>query len=439
MSSRIQRAWDNLQSSLWFLPLLVGTGLMLLAFLISWIDRTLGTDSITLLPFFPEAGAAGAREMVGIIGGSVLSVASVAFSFTIVVFSFASAQYSSRTLRTFMDDNLNQAVLGTLLGSFVYCIIVLRSTRLEEDAPVPALSVSFAMVLALVCLSLFVLFIHHVAESIQSYHIIERLASQTVTASRHLFPSHIGEDATDPTRPNSFSMARDAREVWASHSGYLQMVDGDLLMKTATRHDLRVVLEKSVGNFVVAGETLAMVGPAERVTGRALRDLEYAFVLGKVRTIFQDAQYGVLQLSDVAVKALSPAINDPNTAIMSLNQLGNVLRQVASSKFPGPFRCDKEGVLRVFAFGPTFETLADQAFDQIRRHATLDAAVLIKILDVIGEVADETDSEERMAVLRTHALAVREAFELNIRHGRDRQLFNEKFASIETVLRMTDK
>jgi uncharacterized membrane protein len=438
MIHRLRRNWDNIQSSLWFVPSVIVVGLVLVAFLLVWIDRLLGTESITLLPFFPDAGAAGAREMLSIIASSALTVASVAFSFTIVVFSFASAQYSSRTLRTFMDDNVNQIVLGVFLGSFVYCTVILRSTRLEENAPVPEIAVSFALVLAFVNLILFIVYIHHLGESIQAYHIIDRLAKQTITATSHLFPAHIGTEATGEPDAAQFSMPVDAVKVRASYNGYLQAVDGDLLMRVVTGYDLHMVLAKSVGNFVAAGEALAVVGPPERVTSRALRDIEYAFVLGKVRTIFQDAQYGILQLSDVAVKALSPAINDPNTAIMSLNQITNVLRRIAGAPIPGPFRCDPHGHVRVFAFGQSFETLVAQGFDQIRRHALLDVAVLIKILDAISEVAEDTQDPARFAVLKRHALAVKETCALNITQTRDLALFNDKLASIASALHLTD-
>jgi uncharacterized membrane protein len=436
MMYRIQRAWDNLQSSLWFVPFLIVGGMIVLAFTFVWVDQNFGTHIVTLLPFFPEAGAAGTREMLSIIGGSVLTLGGVAFSFTIVVFSFASTQYSSRTLRTFMDDNVNQVVLGVILGCFVYCMVVLRSTRLEENAPVPELSASFALLLALASLSLFIIFIHHVAEAIQAYHIISRLAAQTIDAAQHLFPAHIGADSGSDEDARHFSMSVDAGKVLARRSGYIEMVDGDLLMRVLARHDLHAVLEKSVGNYVVEGEMIAAVGPPERVTPRVLRDIEYAFVLGKVRTIFQDAQYGILQLSDVAVKALSPAINDPNTAIMSLNALGNVLRRLASARFPGPYRCDAQGVVRVFAFGQTFPMLVAQAFDQIRRHATLDTAVLLKMLDVISEVADNIADEERLEVLREHARAVREACNLNIRHSRDRALFDARYEEVAETLKL---
>jgi uncharacterized membrane protein len=439
MIHRLRRNWDNLQSSLWFVPTLIVLGLIGVAFLFNWIDRRLGTEAITLLPFFPDAGAAGAREMLGIIASSALTVASVAFSFTIVVFSFASAQYSSRTLRTFMDDNINQVVLGVLLGSFAYCTVVLRSTRLEENAAVPELAVSFALVLAFANLVLFIVYIHHLGESIQAYHIIDRLARQTITAAAHLFPAHIGDDATGEPDAALFSMPVAAAKVRASRNGYLQAVDGDLLMRVVTSYDLHVVLEKSVGNFVVEGETLAMVGPPQRITLRVMREIEYAFVLGKVRTIFQDAQYGILQLSDVAVKAPSPAINDPNTAIMSLNQIANVLRHIASSPIPGPFRCDPYGQVRVFAFGQSFETLVAQGIDQIRRHALLDVAILIKVLDAVSEVAEDTQDPSRLSVLKLHVLAVKETCALNIRHTRDLDLFNQKLASLSDALHLTDE
>src|SRR5438045_7844249 len=191
MLLRFQRIFNNIQGSLWFVPSLIVVLLMALAYIMVRLDRSVGYDAAVQLPLVFEAGPEGTRDMLATIAGSMLTVASVAFSFTIVVFSFALSQYASRTLHSFMDDNTNQVVLGTLLGSFVYCLLILRTVRIESGQQfVPVLSASVALLLAIVDLALFIIFIHHVSESIQAYHIIQRVGQATSHAISALYPPH---------------------------------------------------------------------------------------------------------------------------------------------------------------------------------------------------------------------------------------------------------
>jgi uncharacterized membrane protein len=435
MTYRLHRTWNTIQGSLWFIPILIVLGSIGVAYLASWLD----SEKIgRALPFVLEAGPDEARAILSTIAGSMLTVASVAFSFTIVVFSFASSQYSSRTLHHFMDDNTNQVVLGALLGSFVYCLLILSTVRITDEATVPALSVTVALLIALIDMVLFILYIHHVAESIQAYHIVHRITKSTLPAIEHIFPGHIGQDA-DPqpgetVETNGIAM----RDVCATATGYVQTVDGGLVMDVTSRDDLLVVMNKRIGSFVTKGETLARVGPAGRVTPDAISKLQYSFVLGNHRTLFQDPLYGILQLSDIAVKALSAAINDPNTVVMALNQLGAVLRLVAAKELPTPVRCDERGKVRVIAEGPTFSSMAAQVFDQVRRYGMTDSAIPLKMLDIIGEVAEEVRDEERLAVLREHTRAIMEDANRHIRPSRDRELINDKMRSIAGVLKLDD-
>ncbi|MEO8287274.1 MAG: DUF2254 domain-containing protein [Chloroflexota bacterium] len=431
---RFQRVFNNLQGGLWFVPSLVVALLIGLAYLMVWLDRTVGNSVAANLPLVFEAGPEGTRDMLSTIAGSMLTVASVAFSFTIVVFSFASSQYASRTLHSFMDDNTNQIVLGTLLGSFVYCLLILRTTRIENDQDfVPVLSATFALLLAIVDLMLFILFIHHVSESIQAYHIINRVGQATNKAIIGLYPEHMQRrDAQDDSdeRVAAFEMS----EVLAGQSGYIQMVYGRQLLDMAVRHDLVVVLHKSVGNFVLKNELLATVGPADRVSDDLVRQIRDAFASGPHRTIYQDPLYGMLQLSDIAIKALSPAINDPNTAVMALNEMSLVLRQLAARELPRHVLLDKNGQARIIAPVLTFDAMAAHAFDQVRRYGMGDATIPAKMLDVIAEIAERCDLPGQRAVLKEHVKAIMRDADRHIENERDRAQINAEMADVVGAL-----
>ncbi|HET9492625.1 MAG TPA: DUF2254 domain-containing protein [Chloroflexia bacterium] len=434
MLIRLKRIWDRLQGSLWFVPLAIVAAYFALSFGMVALDRALGDEVTKRLPVLFEAGPEGTRDMLSTIAGSILSVAAVAFSFTIVVFSFASSQYASRTIHSFMDDNTNQIVLGMLLGTFVYCLLILRTVRLESDNPfVPLLSTSVALVLAIVDLALFVLFIHHISESIQAYHIIRRVGSQTRKAIESLYPTHVHSALTEE-EVGVLVDERNTVEVESRTDGYIQAVDTDYLMHMAERSDLLIVMHKGVGRFVVKGEALSLVGPAARVTQSVRRAVHSCFSLGHHRTILQDPQYGLLQLSDIAIKALSPAINDPNTAVMSLNEISSVLRTLAGRDIPRHVLCGSEGKPRLVTLGPTFESMVSQAFDQIRRYGMADATVAAKMLDVIAEVAERTDLQEQRVALIEHVLAIREDADRKLLSMRDRLYLNERLAPAAAAL-----
>lgn len=437
MLVRFRRIWDRLQGSLWFVPLVVLALYVAASFVMVSLDRAFGNEAFPTVPVLFEAGPEGTRDMLSTIAGSILSVAAVAFSFTIVVFSFASSQYASRTLHSFIDDNTNQVVLGMLLGTFVYCLLILRTVRLESAQPfVPLLSTSLALVFALVDLGLFVLYIHHVAESIQAYHIIYRVGHATRKTIDHLFPPHDRDDRTalSDEEVGDLLDERDAVEVRSHEDGYIQAVDTEFLLHLAERHDLIIVMHKGVGRFVSVEEVLALVGPASRVTPPVMRSVRSCFALGHHRTIFQDPQYGVLQLSDIAIKALSPAINDPNTSVMSLNEISSVLRMLAGRDLPRHVLRGVNGAPRLVTVTPTFESMVSQAFDQIRRYAMSDATVVAKMLDVIAEVAEEIRVDTQRDVLVEHIMAIREDADRKLQSTRDRLYVNERMALAAVTL-----
>ncbi|HEX8597564.1 MAG TPA: DUF2254 domain-containing protein, partial [Chloroflexia bacterium] len=334
----------------------------------------------------------------------------------------------------FMDDNVNQTVLGTLLGTFVYCQLVLRTIRLEENSFVPSISVNFALLLATADLGLFIFYIHHVSETIQAYHIIHRVGAGTRKSIESIFHARASSPVHHIEDEDLYRLIGPQVDICSSKVGYIQAIDTDSILALMQRHDLFIEYTKAVGMYVVQGERLARVGPTSRVTPAILTQVQKSFLLGAHRTLYQDPQYGVLMLADIAIKALSPAINDPNTAVMSLNQISSVLRLVAARELPEQVRYGVDGKVRAILNEPTFEKLAAQAFDQVRRFGTTDATIPIKLLDVIDEIAAEDTLPAHLEVLRLHARAIVEDAELNLKSTRDKALFSQKVASLPPTL-----
>lgn len=419
--SRIALAWSSLVSTLWFVPAILVVGAVAGAFLMVEASTRVDGESLARWPRLFGAGAEGSRGMLATIAGSMITVAGVTFSITVVAVTQASAQYSPRILRNFMRDRPSQLVLGGLAAIFAYCLVVLRTIRSGEDEVrfVPSLAVLLGFVLAGVGLGLLLYYIHHVASSLQPTSIIRRVTDDTLAAVDRLFPAEIGaparEAAGDEVPPPG---APGARVVLARSTGYLQFVDAARLLDAACRDDLVVHVAHRVGDFVVEGMPLATVA-ARRGGADTDGPLHDAFEIGAFRTVDQDAEFGVVQLVDIALKALSPGVNDPTTALTCLDYLGAILvRAAARADEPAVRRVD--GTVRVVAHGPTFERLLDRALHDIRRNARGQHAILEAILRVLDTVGGVTTDPARRALLAAHAELVLEAVERTVEAPGDR-------------------
>ena len=416
---RMGLTWQDLRSSLWFVPTLLVLGSAVLAILMIEAESYVVRERLmTRWPRIFGAGAEGARGMLSAIAGSMITVAGVAFSITIVAFTLAASQYTSRILRAFMRDRASQAVLGILLGVFVYCLVVLRTIRGgEEDLFVPSLAVLGAVILALIAIGFLVFFIHHVSDLIQASSIIKAVTDETLAAVDRLYPEHSapGDHRADPA---SEVEANAWTGVPARMTGYVQAVNGKRLAELAREHNTLIRMERGVGDFVV--EDTPIVSLAGKQPDEPLaKELNAAFSTGRHRTVHQDAGYGVRQIVDIALKALSPAINDTTTAVICIDHLGAILVRLADRSLSSP-REIGDGQSRLIHCSRTFRSFVAEAFDQIRQNGKDNPAVLARLLDTLALISGRTDDPERRDVLRQQALAVIEAAENNITSAHDR-------------------
>lgn len=411
MSGRLQRFWDETRSSMGFIPALLTIGATMLALMMVRLDHVADPDAAGLGWLVFGGGPEGAQGVLSAIASSVVTVVGVIFSVTIVALTLASQQFTPRVLRQFTSDRGIQAVLGIFLGTFVYCLLVLRTVRSSDFGEfIPHFAVTVGVVLAVVSLGMLLFFIHHVSRSIQVGYLLERIAAETHAAVDHLFPEPLGR-AADPEHPEPQEPPGAACPLRPG-SGYLQVVDGEPLLKALEEHDLTLRLERRVGEFVPWGATLATVWPVERVRPEVRERLAGALPLGPNRTPAHDAEFGVVQIVDIAVKALSPGINDPTTAQTCIQHLTGILIHLGRRQIPSPCRKDARGVVRLIAPGPGWERMLGLAYDAIRHYGRADARILGTLLQSMGDVAREVEDPGRRAVLldqvlRTEALAVR--------------------------------
>lgn len=345
--------------------------------------------------FPPEPQAA--YVVLGTIAGSMITVVAVVYSVLLVVLTFASTQFSPRVLVSFVEDRVSQTTLGVFVGTFTYCLLTLPAIRSQPRPFVPSVAVILAMIFAVVCLGCLLYFIHHIASSIQASQIVDRIARDTERVVDQLFVHPLARAPIEIERePVMMGTA-----VVAPRSGYIRSIDERGLLATARAADLVLCVERYIGQFVIEGTPVLNVSPAERLTVALGAACLRAFNIGPARTMEQDIEFGVLQIVDIALRAISPAVNDPTTALTCIDHLGRILVRAATRQPPPSALCDVDGCPRVILRRTSFPRLLDVAFSQIGHYGKADVAVPLRLLRVLGELAAATQ-------YGPHAMAIRD-------------------------------
>lgn len=432
--SRIGHLWSGVRSSFWFVPSVMVLGSITLAVALILIESANSDRWLARWPLLLGAGADGARAMMSTIAGSMITVVGVTFSTILVVLALASSQYTSRILRNFMRSRVTQIVLGVFTSIFTYCLIVLRSIRSGDDgAFVPNMAVSFGFVMALAGVGALIFFIHHIASSIQASSIISSVARETIAAIDGLYLERTGQVSasdSDEELPRAEASAN-WQPVMARKSGYIQKVNAAALLRLANDMQTAVRMEHAVGEFVVEATPLASVALEAPLEREAAIALQAAFGISGYRTVEQDATFGIRQIVDVALKALSPGVTDTTTAVMCIDYLTAILAKVAPRQLPS-FHRYQEGELQLLAKSPTFESLLAESFDQIRGKSGGDTAILLRLLSAFATLAGLTTDPDRRRLLWQQVRSVAELAERTVESPHDR-------ATIQATLERVDE
>lgn len=425
-----------MRSGYWFLPSLLSVAAIGLAFGAVAFDDAISRRGLERLPWAYTGGAEGASAVLGAIAGSVITIAGVVLSLTLLTLSLASTQFGPRLLRNFLRDLVNQLVIGSFVATFLYCLLVLRTIRHGDEGDfVPHISVSLGVLMAVGSMAVLIYFVHHVSSSIHVDRVIAGVFDELTAAIDRLFPDRIGEQQGRPREAVPDGFEREAREVRSEADGYLQAIDGDALLSLASQEDLVVRLERRPGHYVFAGSVLARVWPAGRAGDAVDREVRDAFTLGVQRTPVQDVEFSVDQLVEIALRALSPGVNDPFTAIRCVDRLGSALCRLAQRAIPSPYRSDSEGRLRIVAWPIAFPRLLAASFDQIRQSARSNAAVRIRLLEVIAGIADCACRPEDLAALREQAEMIERGCREDLPEENDAAAVSERYRAVLARLR----
>jgi len=411
--------WEALRTTLWFVP----TVLILVAallFIVSYAIDVAAYYHHLQLPFWLTAGSADAgRDVLIAIAAAIITTVGVVFSITILALTLASQQMGPRMMRNFVRDVGNQVTLGVFVATFVYSVLALGSiTSFPHHGFVPHICIAVAEAMLLVDVVVLIYFINHIAASIQLPEVIASIARDLQSAIETEFPvlhegnAHDGRDAAaGPEAPEQLLATIEDRGgvVLAAKSGYLQFVGYAQLTKIAKLLDVTIRLDYRPGHFIVAGRPIARVFP-RGAAKQVERALARAHVTGPHRTLMQDPVFAIDQLVEIAIRALSPAVNDTFTALTCLDWLSDGLSQISRRELAENVYRDQEGRIRLIGAKWSYERIVDRAYDKIRQASRGMPAVLIRLLDNIAVVAMSTTSQaQRDVLLRQANMVLRSA------------------------------
>jgi uncharacterized membrane protein len=397
----MERVWNFLfwlQARLWLIPAIMSVAALILVYVLlgpagdAFQDYT---DSWWL--YSGDAGTA--RDLLSTLLAGMITMTSLVVSITVVVLSLAANQLGPRLIYNFIEDRRIQTVIGLFVATILYTLLALRTIgdELGDGATVPHVAVTVASLLTVACLFALLYHVNLIAHSIVSDTIVRDVADSLDTAVGKL-PPEPHEPAEDPAPPRYAHCCSSSMDK----SGYVQVIDYEELHELAREHDLLIVLDIRAGHFVLSESEHFEIQSHQPLADETLHKISKAVIVGSGRTPTQDLEYSVRQLVEIALRALSPSLNDPFTAIAVINRLASALEIVAGRSLPAREHRDADGRLRVVAQVTDFEGLTDVAFNQIRQAAGAKTAVLIALARRLSDLLQVARSDEQRQALVKH-------------------------------------
>lgn len=400
----ISHILEAIRASSWTLPSLYVVLALCAASFGLWVDAHYTYEAEGWTNFVRISSPDTALTILSTVATSVLALAGVSFSSILVTMTLASQQFGPRLLRNFMKDRVGQGTLGVLIATFIYCMYVMR--RIDPDADqiqVPQVATVIALFLALVCLGSFIRFIHHILIEIQSESVVldaYRNLEQTINA---VFPAARSESDPQDTPDRKYDVTRSGWGISLRREGYVQAIDVDELVAVAKKAGAIIRINERAGRYITERSSVVNVieGPSiDNCDDEFIEGVRAAFFIGNLRTPEQDYEYGFRQLVEVALRALSPGINDPFTAMDCLDYIRAGIEETFSRPLPPTIFRDEEGAVRVLKRGTGYPDLLDASLNQIRQAAVDRCDVSCKLLEILAAISRVAKRRDQQLALQ---------------------------------------
>lgn len=451
--SRRLPSWrrEELLTTLWLVPAALVVGAVLLFVATYELDLAASHHHLALPTWIHTLAPSDAREVLSAVAAAVITVVGVVFSITILALTLASQQFGPRMMRNFVRDVGNQLTLGVWVATFVYAVLTLGSISSSASQTfVPYISITVTEALLMADVVVLIYFIHHIAKSIQLPEVVANIAGDLFRAIDEEFPEDTDEatEASSPSTPSGpqglpdpaarplpqllDSIESEGATVVAGQSGYLQFVGYQQLVEIAERAGAVIRLTHRPGHFIVAGRPLALVWPPKAAT-QVRAELARSHLTGPHRTLIQDPVFAIDQLVEIAIRALSPAVNDTFTALTCIDWLSAGLCRISTRTLAEGVYRDRLGRVRLIESPPSYARMVNRATDKIRQAARGMPAVVIRQMDSLAYVIECTTGPDQRAVLIRQAEMLLRAAELDIAEPDDLAQVRERFEYLVAI------
>jgi uncharacterized membrane protein len=443
LRTRITLLYERIRQSFWTIPGGMILGAAALAVVLPALDDRYADQLLEWLPWVEITPSTG-QAILSSIAGAMATITGVVFSITILTLSIASSQMGPRLLRTFLRHRFTHYTLGTFIGTTVYSLLILVSIRDRDQYQfTPYLGVLAAVFFAVAGFLILVYFIHAIAQMIQAPNVVQMVSADLDQAITRLYPEPLGEDASSVWQQQDVDaflerLGKEYSIIPAITEGYVQAIDLPRLLQFAQERDCVLQLLYRPGDFLMLDSALCRIWPCQEDTHATSETLKGAFLTGNRPTPLQDVEAGVNELVEVAVRALSPGINDPYTAINCVDRLGASLSRLAQRQVPSPLRESEDHIIRVVAHGPNFAGVLNCAYNQIRQYGAGSTAVTLRMMEVLTLLAQYLHSDDARAALRRHALMLLESGEEHFKTESDRIDLRSRFEACMRAIQGLD-
>jgi uncharacterized membrane protein len=400
MLPRLLTIWEHVRTSLWALPLAMIAVAAVIALVAVGIPIRTGGDPV----WFLYSGEA--KDAPGFLSNLVtatITLATLAISITMVVLTLAAQQLGPRLIRIFMSNLRTQAMLGLFVATVVYLLLVMRSIYGDT---VPNLAVTIGTALVLLSTITLLVFVHHLARSIIADDVIQNVGAEIDGSVRRLLPDKSESQSAGTQRPNGA-----ADDLRLSCEGYIQALDHSKLVDAARDHNCVIELDVRAGHLLIPGLVVGKVWPAKAGVKAGVPELtksiEAGFIVGRDRTPVQDIEFSIRQMVEVGVRALSPGVNDPYTALVTIDRLSLSLAHAMARGDARREWCDGDGTLRLIAQTSTLSGLLDAGYNMLRQYGEGSPAVLIRLAERLGDLHELGDDAQRKHIARHLEMVLR--------------------------------
>jgi len=430
MRTWLENKWETLRTNFWFVPVLMTIIAVLSFFALLRIDQFVGYSFPGLQPGRIEA----VRSLLAVLVGALVTALTFVFSGTVVVLTLAASQLGPRLLRTYMRDRSNQILIGVFVAALFYNLTALFVVgRLAHAEGIPNLAILGSFALSCTALVILVYFVHHISRTIQAPNVILAVSEELMALIDRIHSKQEDDDRNAAHDEFDVRMLPErSGTVRAPRSGYLQAIDQPGLVAKASEHNCIIKTVRRPGDFVIEGDVLAEILSSKPVRENLGEELAPTFMMGSERTATQDPEFVMLELVEIALRALSPGINDPLTANTCIDRLAEALSLLVSYQPSPTTRYDEQGHLRLILDETTFDGLCNTAFNQIRQHASSQVAVVIHLLEALAVIMGHARTDKQKHALWCQAKTLKRAAE-RMPEPADREDIQKRFEELRSL------